>query len=458
MSNLSIFKISIGPSSSHTLGPLLIGNLFCKDIAGILMQVTRLRITLFGSLSFTGRGHLTDNAILWGLANLRPETITYTEQDAVILRVKQHSRLCLGGIKDICFSEEDLVFSEQFLPMHPNALTIHIWAENGDSLGEYTYYSVGGGFIMDEQSLAFASSSNKLKITTDEHKVREFWELRYAKEALVKAGEKNWNLWELSWNYELQFNSAEYIRQYCLYILNLMQTTYYNGVNSEASTLPGVLRLKRRARSLAATLQESSDPLGVLDYISLYAMAVSEENASGMRVVAAPTNGACAVVPAVMLYLKNHTANFGDEHAIQFLLSAMLIGGFYKKNASISGADAGCQAEIGSASSMAAGAMATVLGATIDIAFSAAEIAMEHHLGMTCDPVAGLVQIPCIERNAFGAIKAISAVRMAIRRESEPTVSLDDVIKTMYQTGKDMHVKYKETSLGGLASTLSNLC
>lgn len=457
MSNLHIFKISIGPSSSHTLGPLLIGNRFCEDISQVLARVVRLRVTLYGSLSFTGRGHLTDKAILWGLANLCPESISAEQQQAVILGVKEQSRLCLAGIMDIQFSEGDLVFSEDFLPLHPNALRIEIWDNDGNSLGQYTYYSVGGGFIMDEASLQLATSQNKL-MAREADDGSKFWELNYAETALAKAYEQQWNLWELSWNYELQFHSADHIREYCLQMWNLMQTTYANGVNSEAQVLPGVLQLKRRAKALATTLDDSADPLGVLDYISLYAMAISEENASGMRVVAAPTNGACAVVPAVMLYLKYHTPNFTDEHAIQFLLAAMLIGGFYKKNASISGADAGCQAEIGSASSMAAGAMATILGASVEVAFTAAEIAMEHHLGMTCDPVAGLVQIPCIERNAFGAIKAISAARMALRRASKPKVSLDNVIKTMYQTGKDMHMKYKETSLGGLASTLSNLC
>lgn len=457
MSNLNIFKISIGPSSSHTLGPLLIGNRFCEDIAEILDKVTHLQVILYGSLSFTGRGHLTDKAILWGLTNLRPETISATEQQEVLRRVNEEELLCLAGRKDIIFTEQDLIFSEEFLPLHPNALRIVIQDEAGNSLGIYTYYSIGGGFIMDEKSLAELGAQGKLG-NKNQDKSANFWELENAHSALVKAEQQGWNLWELSWNYELQFNSAEYIRNYCLQMWNLMQTTYENGVNSEEKVLPGVLHLKRRARALAKTLSMTADPLSVLDYVSLYAMAVSEENASGKRVVAAPTNGACAVVPAVMLYLKNHTPNFTDEQAIRFLLSAMLIGGFYKKNASISGADAGCQAEIGSASSMAAGAMATILGAPLQIAFSAAEIAMEHHLGMTCDPVAGLVQIPCIERNAFGAIKAISAARMALRRESDPKVSLDDVIKTMYQTGKDMHMKYKETSLGGLASTLSNLC
>ena len=227
------------------------------------------------------------------------------------------------------------------------------------------------------------------------------------------------------------------------------------GINPKSLTLPGPIKLHRRAKGLFERLFASDDAMATLDFISLYALAVAEENASGARVVTAPTNGACGVIPAVMLYLKNHTKNFNEDKVVDFLLTAMLIGSFYKKNASISGAEAGCQAEIGSASSMAAAAMATVQGASAAVASAAAETAMEHHLGLTCDPVAGLVQIPCIERNAFGAIKAIAAARLAIIRKSTPRVSLDEVIKTMYETGKDMNARYRETSLGGLAK---NFC
>lgn len=237
-----------------------------------------------------------------------------------------------------------------------------------------------------------------------------------------------------------------------------MQEVYENGTNPTQEYLPGKLHLRRRAKGLYERVKATTDPMGIIDFISLYAIAIAEENGSGAKVVTAPTNGACAVIPAVMLYLKNHTIGFGDKEAIDFLLTAMLIGSFYKKNASISGAEAGCQAEIGSASSMAAAAMASVLGAEARVACNAAEMAMEHHLGLTCDTVGGLVQIPCIERNAFGAIKAISAARMAMTRKSIPIVSLDEVIKTMYQTGKDMNAKYRETSLGGLAKTLSSVC
>ncbi|ELZ6333881.1 L-serine ammonia-lyase, partial [Campylobacter coli] len=318
---------------------------------------------------------------------------------------------------------------------------------------EETYYSVGGGFV-----LTTAQLEKKGKNSNQNKKKKLDIELNNAKEALELCDKRDWDLAELSYRYELQFHTKEEIRAYCLEIWEVMQEVYYNGTHPNEDYLPGKLHLKRRAKGLKERVAMTTDPMGIIDFISLYAIAIAEENASGAKVVTAPTNGACAVIPAVMLYLKNHTIGFSDEKAIEFLLVAMLIGSFYKKNASISGAEAGCQAEIGSASSMAAAAMATVLGANAFKACNAAEMAMEHHLGLTCDPVGGLVQIPCIERNAFGAIKAISAARMAMTRKSIPIVSLDEVIETMYETGKDMNYKYKETSLGGLATNLKTVC
>ena len=277
-------------------------------------------------------------------------------------------------------------------------------------------------------------------------------------QALNLCKEHGWNLAKLSLEFEKQFHDEKYIKDYCLEIWETMQQVYYNGSHCKSDYLPGALHLKRRGKELYQKLTITADPLGIIDYISLYAFCIAEENAAGAKVVTAPTNGACAVVPAVMLYLKNHAIGFNDDKAVDFLLSAMLIGSFYKKNASISGAEAGCQAEIGAASSMAAGAMATVLGAEAPVACSAAEVSMEHHLGLTCDPVDGLVQIPCIERNAFGALQAISAARISMSRLSQPRVSLDQVISTMYATGKDMNQKYKETSLGGLAIAFNSIC
>lgn len=451
MSNLNIFKIGVGPSSSHTLGPMLAGNLFCKKVEKLLENIARIEIVLYGSLSLTGKGHLTDKAILWGLNDLKARNLSPDLQEAVLRQVFDDKKLNLCGKKELDFDyEKDLIFSKDFLPLHENALKISVFDANDERIYREVYYSVGGGFVKTEAEL------EKEKLGKEKPKARKLAiSIPNATEALRLCDENGWNLAQLSYNYELQFNTKEEVRSYCLEIFETMQEVYYNGIHTKEEFLPGKLHLKRRAKTLSQRVHLSTDPIGIIDFISLYAIAVAEENGGGAKVVTAPTNGACGVVPAVMLYLKNHTTGFSDDMVVDFLITAMLIGSFYKKNASISGAEAGCQAEIGSASSMAAGAMATVLGADAHKACNAAEMAMEHHLGLTCDPVAGLVQIPCIERNAFGAIKAISAARMAMTRKSTPKVELDDVIRTMYETGKDMNYKYKETSLGGLATNLS---
>lgn len=453
-SNLSIFKVGVGPSSSHTLGPMLAGNMFCEKIKDKITQITKIQIRLYGSLSLTGKGHLSDKAIIWGLSGLRAKELSAALQDRVFNKILQDKILVLNAQKELNFDyDKDLIFEKDFLPLHENGLKVSAYDENGEIIAEEIYYSVGGGFVMSEAEL----QKHKDGACEQKHTKLEL-DVNNASDALKICEERSWDLAKLSYEYELQFHTKEEIRAYCLEIWEVMQEVYYNGIHPSSDFLPGNLHLKRRAKGLNERLAMTSDPLGIIDFISLYAIAIAEENASGARVVTAPTNGACAVVPAVMLYLKNHTVGFNDEKAINFLLTAMLIGSFYKKNASISGAEAGCQAEIGSASSMAAGAMATVMGFDAKIACNAAEIAMEHHLGLTCDPVSGLVQIPCIERNAFGAIKAISAARMAMSRKSTPKVSLDEVIKTMYETGKDMNSKYKETSLGGLATNLTSVC
>ena len=454
MSNLSIFKIGVGPSSSHTLGPMLAGNLFCKKIHEFLDEVDKIRVTLYGSLSLTGKGHLSDKAIIWGLSGLEAKNLNAQIQEEVIKKVFDEKILKLNGRKEIRFDyDEDLIFANEFLPLHENGIIIRACDKQGRMLQRETYYSVGGGFVMTEPELEKVKNGTSIKKTTP-LKI----EINCAKDALRYCEENNWNLAKLSYEYELQFHTKEEIRAYCLEIWEVMQEVYYNGINPKDEILPGKIKLKRRAKALKEKISLTTDPMGIFDFISLYAISVAEENASGARVVTAPTNGACGVVPAVMLYLKNHTVGFNDDKVIEFLLTAMMIGYLYKKNASISGAEAGCQAEIGSASSMAAAATATVLGADASVACNAAEIAMEHHLGLTCDPVAGLVQIPCIERNAFGAIKAITAARMAMIRKSAPAVTLDEVIKTMYETGKDMNTKYKETSLGGLATAIGSVC
>lgn len=454
MSNLSIFKIGVGPSSSHTLGPLIAGNLFCNLIKSKLDLIDKIKIDLYGSLSLTGKGHLTNKAILWGLSGLEPKTITSILQENINNKAINDGILNLCGKKQINFDfNKDIVFNKTFLPLHENALTISTY-DGENLLIQKTYYSTGGGFVMSKEEL-----ENYIKYGEKKEKIpSNFMSVNNAKEALEICDKNGWNLAKLSLKYELQFHTQDEINSYCLEIWDVMQEAFVAGINPKSLNLPGNLKLHRRAKGLYERLYASDDPMAMLDYISLYAISIAEENASGAKVVTAPTNGACAVIPAVMLYLKNHTKIFNEQKVVEFLLTAMLIGSFYKKNASISGAEAGCQAEIGSASSMAAGAMATVCGGSAIIACNAAEIAMEHHLGLTCDPVDGLVQIPCIERNAFGAIKAISAAKMSLTRKSKPRVGLDDVIKTMYETGRDMNSKYRETSLGGLAINVKSIC
>ncbi len=444
MSNLAIFKIGVGPSSSHTLGPLTAGNIFCKKIAPKLADIKRVKITLYGSLSLTGKGHLTDRAVIWGLNALNAKELNSDLQERVWDEANS-GKLNLCGKKEISFDmQNDLIFSNEFLPLHENALKIEAFNSGGELLDSEVYYSTGGGFIKTADELKSASSVATAPTNQKLH-------CDFAAPILQICEQNGWSLAEYSLNYELQFLAKREIEEYLSLIWEVMQEAYFAGIHPKNSVLPGPLKLKRRAPGLFERLQMSADPLAILDFISLYAIAVAEENASGARVVTAPTNGACAVVPAVMLYLKNHSVGFNEVKAREFLLTAALIGALYKKNASISGAEAGCQAEIGVASSMAAAAMATVLGASAKSSANAAEAAMEHHLGLTCDPVGGLVQIPCIERNAFGAMKAILAARMAMARHSTPRVGLDDIIKTMYQTGHDMPRGYKETAEAGLA-------
>lgn len=457
MSNLSIFKIGVGPSSSHTVGPMLAGNLFCQSIESKLDCIHRVQITLYGSLSLTGRGHLSDKAIIWGLNNLKAQSITAKVQQETLTNAMEHQSLKLCGKKNIEFIyERDVEFSQEFLELHENALCIKAYDKEGVEIDQGVYYSIGGGFVATHEELEakIAAKSNISESSPNLYAL----EINNAAQLLKLCEEKGKNLAQMSLEYELQFHSHEHISRYCREIWEVMEDSYHRGCNPQSLELPGSMHLHRRAKGLYERLKPTTDPFGILDYVSLYAIAIAEENAAGGKVVTAPTNGACAVIPSVMLYMKNHTIGFMESMIEDFLLTAMLIGSLYKKNASISGAEAGCQAEIGSASSMAAAAMATVLGADAIKACNAAEIAMEHHLGLTCDPVGGLVQVPCIERNAFGAIKAISAVRMALSRTSKPIVGLDEIIDTMYQTGKDMNRKYKETSLGGLAKTLSSVC
>ncbi len=446
-SNLSIFKIGVGPSSSHTLGPLLAAADFVQRCITEPAAVSRIVCTLYGSLSLTGRGHLTDKAVLWGLSGLHPEDLTAALQQQVVNDAFVKHHLNLGGRLQIHFDcRSDMIFSPEFLPEHQNALTLQALDAAGGVLAEETYFSTGGGFIKTRADFAAAATAESAAGEFDDK-----FHIDTTRAALRLCMDDNLNLAGLSLRYELQFHDEDYINRYCAQIWQVMQDVYHSGINPAQDYLPGSLHLKRRAKSLAEALPAADDPFAVIDRISLYAIAIAEENASGARVVTAPTNGACAVVPAVMLYLQAEDPAFDAVRARDFLLASMLIGSFYRNNATISGAEGGCQAEIGVASSMAAAGMATVLGGDAFRACVAAETAMEHHLGLTCDPVDGLVQIPCIERNAFGAIKAVTAARIALNRKSMPRVSLDEVIKTMYLTGRDISFKYKETALGGLA-------
>lgn len=453
-SNLSIFKIGVGPSSSHTVGPMLASNMFCDLLGEKIEDVCEVKIDLYGSLSLTGKGHLTDIACIIGLNKVEAKDLTPSLKNLILDLAFCKKKIKLAGQKSIHFDPSlDVVFHREFLPLHENGMKLSALDFNGRVLKSQVYYSTGGGFISTQEELENPRSKE------------ECWGSKIsfgsAVELLDICKKMNLSIAEFSLAYENQFASTEEIHRYCLEIWRVMQDSYFNGINTKETVLPGALKLKRRAPALAKKQANTSDPLAIVDLISLYAMSVSEENASGGRVVTAPTNGACGVIPAVMLYLKHYLGDtFNDKCAIDFLLVAMIVGSLYKKNASISGAEAGCQAEIGSASSMAAGAAAAILGGDNQTILIAAEIAMEHHLGLTCDPVGGLVQIPCIERNAFGAIKAISAARIALDRadKNEAYVGLDEVIATMYETGKDMDLKYRETALGGLALTLKKCC
>lgn len=449
-SNLDIFKIGVGPSSSHTLGPLLAALSFTKELGDNLSAVKRVQCTLYGSLSLTGRGHLTDRAVIWGLSGLQPRHLDKEAQQQAVHKAFIEHHLMLGGKYELHFDyRQDLIFCKEFLKEHENALRLCAYDAEQNLLLDKTYFSVGGGFIKSAEEFAAEAEQGD----SDDDDFEDKFKIENTKVALRLCEDDDLSLAELSLRYEKQLRSEEEIRKYCGEIWQVMQEVYAAGLNPSDDYLPGSLHLKRRAKALAETVshEPSDDPLRILDQVSLYAISIAEENAAGARVVTAPTNGACAVIPSVMLYLKNNTPDFDEAKATDFLLAAMLIGSFYKNNASISGAEAGCQAEIGSASSMAAAAMVTVLDGNPFKACVAAEIAMEHHLGLTCDPVNGLVQIPCIERNVFGAIKAITAARMALARRSIPRVGLDEVIETMYVTGKDLSYKYKETALGGLA-------
>jgi len=451
VSVFELFKIGIGPSSSHTVGPMKAAHTFVLRLqeADLCAQLSRIQVTLYGSLAFTGRGHGTDKAVMLGLSGHLPDQIDPDAIDGILQEISNTGRIELTDQTRIGFAERtDLIFNKrEMLPHHSNGMRFEAFNDSGELLLERDYYSVGGGFVVNQDEAAadrilkdktelpyiYSTGDELLKLCSDH-------DLRIAN--IMLANEKAWR-------------SESEIRAGLFKIWDAMQACIRRGYAS-SGVLPGGLKVQRRAPGLYRELrqQEKSghqDPLQIIDWVNLYALAVNEENAAGGRVVTAPTNGAAGIVPAVLSYYDNFTPDSNEDGIIEFLLTAGAIGILYMLNASISGAEVGCQGEVGVACSMAAGGLTAALGGNMSQVENAAEIGMEHNLGLTCDPVGGLVQIPCIERNAMGSVKAINAQRLALQGEGKHKVSLDKVIKTMRETGADMKNHYKETSRGGLA-------
>jgi L-serine dehydratase len=414
---------------------------------GLAADVGRVNVELFGSLGATGHGHGSPRAVILGLLGETPEGVDPAGCDDIVAEVRRTRRLALMGRHEIGFDEDrDLVMHRRkSLPLHPNGMTFEAFGTDGASLRLGTYYSVGGGFVLDESAAAGD------RIIVDDTVLPYPFET--AADLMSHCEITSRSIDDLVAENERHWRSEEEIHDGLLRLWHVMEECVRTGIAHEG-TLPGGLKVRRRAPDLAralATETDSTDPMRAMDWVNLYALAVNEENASGGRVVTAPTNGAAGIIPAVLHYYTRFIPGADDEGVVRFLLTAGAIGMIYKQTASISGAEVGCQGEVGSAASMAAGALAAVTGGTPQQVENAAEIAMEHNLGLTCDPVGGLVQIPCIERNAIGAVKAINAARMALRGDGSHIVSLDRVIKTMRETGADMSIKYKETARGGLA-------
>ncbi len=440
-----IFKIGIGPSSSHTVGPMVAARRFVLKMAeaGQLDAICRVRVELYGSLAHTGKGHGTDRAVVLGLCGKEPETVDFAEVNRMIEEVCKKGILELLGEYPLTFSmSNDILFRrDQVLPFHSNGMTFTAYNGDRDVVRAENFYSIGGGFVVGEEGLSGNHDS-----------VRFPFPFHSAAELLQQCDEHDLRIWEVMLRNECALRSESEVVGGIDRIWLTMREAMERGMTTEG-LLPGDLKVRRRAGAMATRLgaKTQHDDLAALDWVAVFAMAVNEENAAGGRVVTAPTNGAAGIVPAVAQYYLKFVDHAGDEGLRCYFLTAAAIGMLYKENASISGAEVGCQGEVGVAASMAAAGLAAATGATNEQVEHAAEIAMEHHLGMTCDPIGGLVQIPCIERNAMGAVKAISACRMAMNEISGHKVSLDQVIETMYRTGLDMQSRYKETSLAGLA-------
>ncbi len=451
VSVFELFKIGIGPSSSHTVGPMKAAHTFVLrlDEANLLGQLVRLQVTLFGSLAFTGRGHGTDKAVMLGLSGNLPDQIDPDDIDGILEEIQSSACIELPGQFQVGFNEKtDLLFNKrETLPYHSNGMRFEAFDQNGKLLLERDYYSVGGGFVVNQDE---AAADRILKDKTD---------LPYAfssgDELLELCAVHDLRISDLMLANEKVWRSEQEIRSGLLKIWDAMQSCIRRGYAS-SGVLPGGLKVQRRAPGLFRELSrqdqsENQDPLKIIDWVNLYALAVNEENAAGGRVVTAPTNGAAGIIPAVLSYYDNFIPGSNEDGIIEFLLTAGAIGILYILNASISGAEVGCQGEVGVACSMAAAGLTAAVGGNMGQVENAAEIGMEHNLGLTCDPVGGLVQIPCIERNAMGSVKAINAQRLALQGDGTNKVSLDKVIKTMRETGADMKHHYKETSRGGLA-------
>jgi L-serine dehydratase len=452
VSVFDLFKIGIGPSSSHTVGPMRAALMFVQGLErdALLDAAASVKVELYGSLGATGKGHGTDRGVMLGLMGDAPDTVDPDTIDTRLAAVRSDARLALLGRHAVRFvPKEHIAFYRQALPEHPNGMKLHAFDAQGAALREATYLSVGGGFVVT------AGAANTKVLNASQQMTHPF---RTGAELLALTETTGKSIAALMDENERAWHDEATTRAGLLKIWDVMQACVTRGCSAALldTSLPGPFQVKRRAPQLYRTLtahpeRSLSDPLAMIDWINLYAIAVNEENAAGGRVVTAPTNGAAGIIPAVLHYYTRFTPGANEQGVIDFLLTAAAIGMLYKLNASISGAEVGCQGEVGVACSMAAGALAAVLGGTPKQVENAAEIGMEHNLGLTCDPVGGMVQIPCIERNAMASVKAVNAARMALRGDGSHYVSLDSVIKTMRETGADMKTKYKETSRGGLA-------
>ena len=454
LSVFDMFKVGVGPSSSHTMGPMVAAARFLDMMRASPFEFRGLRASLHGSLAFTGVGHATDRATILGLAGFLPDTYDNDKAEDTLAAINATKTIVLDDLGTLQFDPKaDMIFDyDHALPGHANGMVLMATDAQGDVTLRQVYYSVGGGFVLTEEELAQGKA-------TDEGDPIPY-PFKSAVEMLEMAKTSRLTIAQMKRANEVSRGCEESLAKGTQRLWQVMNDCINRGLERDG-ILPGGLSVRRRAKGIYDSLMAErgmnlTAPHTINDWMSVYAMAVNEENAAGGQVVTAPTNGAAGVLPAVLRYYLDHVPGASEKHIEDFLLTAAAIGGLVKYNASISGAEAGCQAEVGSASAMAAAGLCAVMGGTPEQVENAAEIALEHHLGMTCDPVKGLVQVPCIERNGLGAIKAVSAASLALRGDGQHFVPLDAVIETMRQTGADMHEKYKETSLGGLAVNVPN--